>query len=144
MIVQPTLFGRLDLPASAVLFSGLGGACEGIRQATGTSPLAAINHWPYALALHARNHPETWHYPEDVFNVPPDLASRGRSLGLVWMSPDCTDHSRAKGGKPKTNVQQRWVDDVEVYAALEGDATSGGPRKLGYNSRVITPAARLR
>lgn len=117
MNVQPTLFGRLDLPASAVLFSGLGGACEGIRQATGTSPLAAINHWPYALRLHARNHPETWHYPEDVFNVPPELASRGRSLGLVWMSPDCTDHSRAKGGKPKTNDRRSLADVIFTWFA---------------------------
>lgn len=88
-MIQPTLFGDLSKPASAVLFSGLGGACEGILQATGASPLAAINHWPYALRLHALNHPQTWHYPEDVFNVPPALASRGRMLNLVWMSPDC-------------------------------------------------------
>lgn len=111
----PTLFGDLTRPASAVLFSGLGGACEGIHQATGVSPLAAINHWPYALQIHALNHPGTWHYPEDVFNVPPSLAARGRSLQLLWMSPDCTDHSRAKGGKPKNNGRRSLADVVFVW-----------------------------
>ena len=113
--MQPTLFGDLSKPASAVLFSGMGGACLGIEGATGTSPLAAVNHWPYALRIHAMNHPATRHYPEDVFNVPPDLASRGRRLGLLWMSPDCTDHSRAKGGVPRTTGRRSLADVIFLW-----------------------------
>lgn len=114
-MIQSTLFGDLSKPASAVLFSGMGGACLGIEGATGTSPLAAVNHWPYALRIHAMNHPETRHYPEDVFNVPPDLASRGRRLGLLWMSPDCTDHSRAKGGVPRTTGRRSLADVIFLW-----------------------------
>lgn len=114
-----SLFGRLDRPASAVLFAGLGGACEGIRRATGTSPLSAINHDPHAIALHKRNHPETKHFPEDVWEVSPRRGARGRKLGLLWMSPDCRDFSRAKGGQPVSvgvrslaNVAHSWIQDA--------------------------------
>lgn len=114
-----SLFGRIDRPASAVLFAGLGGSCEGIRRATGTSPIVAVNHCEHALWLHARNHPETLHLREDVWDVVPRQATRGRKLDLLWLSPDCTHHSRAKGGKPRdtgrrslADVAIPWAEDV--------------------------------
>lgn len=107
-----SLFGRLDRPASAVLFAGLGGACEGIRQATGVSPLTAVNHDRHAIRLHGLNHPETIHFQEDVFTVPPLHGARGRRLRLLWMSPDCTHFSRAKGGKPRESGRRSLADVV--------------------------------
>ena len=110
--MTPTLFGRLDKPASAVLFCGLGGSCEGIRRATGASPLVAVNHNPHALALHKLNHPTTLHIPQDVFDVDVFRASRGRRIDLLWLSPDCTHHSRAKGGKPRDAGLRSTADVV--------------------------------
>lgn len=98
-----SLFGQLNKTASAVLFAGMGGACEGIRQATGSSPLVAINHCKHALRLHALNHPDVLHLEEDVFDVVPAVATRGRRLKLLWMSPDCTHFSRAKGAAPRSS-----------------------------------------
>lgn len=81
-------------------FAGGGGASLGIEWATGRSPDVAINHNPAAIAMHTANHPATRHYREDVFRVNPREVTRGRPVGLLWLSPDCTHFSRAKGGKP--------------------------------------------
>lgn len=82
------------------LFAGGGGASTGIEQATGLWVDIAVNHDPEAVAMHLANHPGTRHLIEDVFKVNPMEATAGRPVGLLWASPDCTHHSRAKGGKP--------------------------------------------
>jgi DNA (cytosine-5)-methyltransferase 1 len=81
-------------------FAGGGGASTGIELATGRSPDIAVNHDPEALAMHAANHPGTRHLREDVFDVDPVEVCGGRPVGLAWFSPDCTFHSKARGGKP--------------------------------------------
>lgn len=93
------------------LFAGGGGASTGIEQALGRSPDIAINHDPAAIAMHQANHPHTRHYCESVFDVSPAAATAGRSVDLLWASPDCTHFSRAKGGKPvdKTIRGLAWV-----------------------------------
>ncbi len=82
------------------LFAGGGGASLGVSNATGRAPDVAINHSAKAIAMHRRNHPTTRHFIENVFKVDPRRAAEGRSVGLLWMSPDCTQFSHAKGGKP--------------------------------------------
>lgn len=82
------------------LFAGGGGASCGIRRALGVAPDIAVNHDAEAIAMHAANHPGTEHLTEDVFKVNPLEAVKGRPVGLLWASPDCTQFSRAKGGKP--------------------------------------------
>lgn len=81
-------------------FAGGGGASLGIEMALGRSPDIAINHDAEALAMHAVNHPESLHLCEDVLAVDPKKACAGRRVGLMWLSPDCKHHSKAKGGKP--------------------------------------------
>jgi DNA (cytosine-5)-methyltransferase 1 len=100
-------------------FAGGGGASLGIEMATGRSPDIAINHDAEAIAMHARNHPGAHHYCESVWQVDPVEATAGRPVGLMWASPDCTHHSRAKGGKPVSNKRRglawaviRWAQAV--------------------------------
>jgi DNA (cytosine-5)-methyltransferase 1 len=81
-------------------FAGGGGASLGIEWATGRSPDIAINHDGEALAMHAANHPKTKHFCENVWDVDPRKACKGRRIALAWFSPDCTFHSKARGGKP--------------------------------------------
>lgn len=107
-------------------FAGGGGASLGIFWATGRHPDIAINHDREALAMHEANHPSTRHYREDIWKVSPyevcaDIeqarpvlrdsvsgfgtlfhAHTSRRVGLLHASPDCTHHSRAKGGKPRS------------------------------------------
>lgn len=99
------------------LFAGGGGVSEGLRLTTGRGPHIAINHSADALACHAVNHPETEHYISDVYAVDPVTACRGRAIRLLWLSPDCKHHSKAKGGKPlDKNIRDlawvafRWID----------------------------------
>ncbi len=83
------------------LFAGGGGWSLGWQQATGASPVAAVNHCAHAIRLHALNHPETRHFHESVQAVDPIAAAGGRRVDWLHLSPDCTHFSRAKGGKPR-------------------------------------------
>lgn len=82
-------------------FAGGGGTSEGIVAALGRDPDIAVNHDRYALAMHRINHPNTRHLVEDVVTVDAISMCAGRPIGMLWMSPDCKDHSKAKGGKPR-------------------------------------------
>ncbi len=82
------------------LFAGGGGASTGIARAY-REPDVAVNHNPIALAVHRANHPQTAHYVADVFEVDPVLATDGQPVGILWASPDCRHHSKAKGGAPR-------------------------------------------
>jgi DNA (cytosine-5)-methyltransferase 1 len=101
------------------LFAGGGGASTGIEQALGVPVDIAVNHDPEAIMMHYWNHPHTRHYAEDVFQVKPLEATGGQPVGLMWASPDCTHHSRAKGGKPVSRKKRflaiaipRWAKQV--------------------------------
>lgn len=97
-------------------FAGGGGASTGIELALGRSPDIAINHDAEALAMHARNHPKTVHVVDDVFGVDMRRLVRGRPIDLLWASPDCTHHSKAKGGKPLDNKRRGLADVVADWA----------------------------
>jgi DNA (cytosine-5)-methyltransferase 1 len=101
------------------LFAGAGGASLGIEAAMGRPIDIAINHDPIALAVHAANHPLTFHITSDIFEVKPREVTKGRRVALLWASPDCTHFSVAKGGKPrKQNIRSLawtvvlWAHDV--------------------------------
>ena len=99
MSERVTLRGTYELVGD--LFAGGGGASMGIELSTGRPVDFAINHSPAAIAMHMANHPDTEHYQEDIWGVDPQSVTKGRPVGLLWASPDCTHHSNARGGKPK-------------------------------------------
>ena len=110
---------NLTKPLIIDSFAGGGGASLGIEMALGRSPDIAINHDEVALTMHEANHPTTRHIQSSVYAVDPrDLVEPGQRVGLLWASPDCTHHSKAKGGKPlKKNIRDlAWV--VVHYAEL--------------------------
>lgn len=81
-------------------FCGAGGATHGLKRA-GININIAINHDQAAILLHETNHPKTQHLTEDIFTV--DLSkylTDNCKVGVMWASPDCTHHSKAKGDKP--------------------------------------------
>lgn len=82
-------------------FAGGGGASTGIEMALGRSPDIAVNHDRLALAMHRANHPQTKHMLQDVATVDAVGMCAGQPIGMLWMSPDCTDHSKAKGAAPR-------------------------------------------
>lgn len=82
-------------------FAGGGGASVGIEMALGRPVDIAINHDPEAIRMHKVNHPDTIHLTEDIFKVDLQKYVKGRKVALMWASPDCTSHSKAKGGQPR-------------------------------------------
>lgn len=100
-------------------FAGGGGTSTGLERAFGRPIDIAINHDPKALAMHRINHPKTKHYCESVWDVNPVKITGNQPVGLVWLSPDCKHHSRAKGGKPLNKkirglawIALRWAATV--------------------------------
>lgn len=98
------------------LFAGGGGASTGIEQAIGRHVDIAINHDPDAIGMHEVNHPQTRHYRADVWEICPRQATDGQAVGLLHASPDCTHHSQALGGQPRSKeirslawVVHRWA-----------------------------------
>ena len=83
------------------MFAGGGGASVGIEMALGRQVDIAVNHDPMAIKMHQMNHPDTLHLTEDVFTVNLAKYVKGRHVSLMWASPDCTSHSKAKGGQPR-------------------------------------------
>lgn len=101
-------------------FAGGGGASSGIEEALGRHIDIAINHNKEAISMHKRNHPKTLHINENVWSIDPNKVCDGRKVGLSWFSPDCTHHSRARGGKPvKKNIRGlawwvlRWTKKIK-------------------------------
>ncbi len=88
-------------------FAGGGGTSTGIEMAIGRSPDVAINHDAIALAMHEANHPTTHHIKSNIRLVDYRTAlPRETRCGLAWFSPDCTHHSKARGGKPFRDPQR--------------------------------------
>ncbi|RTL35406.1 MAG: DNA cytosine methyltransferase [Rhodocyclaceae bacterium] len=101
------------------LFAGGGGMSVAFERAFGRSPDIAINHNDDALSMHRMNHPQTRHFIADVYEVCPIGATQGRPVGWLHLSPDCTHHSQASGGQPRSKkirglswVGYRWAGQV--------------------------------
>ena len=88
----------------ADLFCGAGGSSTGaalaVSSLNGTMNLVAVNHWNTAINTHSQNHPEARHILADVQTADPEDAVPTGMLDLLMASPECTYHSRARGGKP--------------------------------------------
>ena len=99
-------------------FAGGAGASSGIACAVGEPAYFAVNHSRAALDMYRQNHPYTRLYCEDVFDVDPVKICEGHPMWLLWASPDCTHHSKARGGKP-VSKHIRGLPWAIVRAALK-------------------------
>lgn len=99
-------------------FAGGGGASTGIEMALCRPVDIAINHDPLAISMHTVNHPATTHYLDNVWQVDPRKVTQGQPVSLAWFSPDCTHHSKARGGKPVSPRVRGLAWVVLKWAAL--------------------------
>lgn len=93
-------------------FAGGGGASLGLERAFGRPVDIAINHSAEAIAMHKANHPHTHHIQQNIYQVDPAEIRRRGHIDLAWFSPDCTHHSKAKGGAPIRTPEQRSSRDL--------------------------------
>lgn len=105
------------------VFSIQGGESCGIHQALGENiQLYAVNHWEVACNTHALNFPADETICQDIQTlIPTDLVEPGTPVELLWASPECTNFSVAKGGRPLDNQSRctpfdilRWVSMLDV------------------------------
>ena len=78
------------------LFCGAGGSAQGAHVVPGIELRLAANHWKLAVESHAENFPHADHLVADISQVDP---RRVPKTDLLWASPECTNHSQAKGVK---------------------------------------------
>jgi len=96
------------------LFCGAGGSSTGAVQAGGVRVRLAANHWDRAIETHNANHPDTDHLQADISQTDPRYLP---TTDMLWASPECTNHSRAKGRK--LAQQPDLFGDVLPDAAAE-------------------------
>lgn len=77
------------------LFCGAGGSSTGAVQVPGVQVRVASNHWQLAVDTHEANHPDTGHVCADLSQIDPRYYPK---TDILWASPECTNHSIAKGG----------------------------------------------
>lgn len=97
------------------LFCGAGGSSTGLV-AAGIEVKTAINHWKLAIETHNTNHPTTDHDCVDIRTVHPSAYPR---TDMAWFSPECTNHSIARGKKRKGANQMSLWDGNQVDPAEE-------------------------
>jgi site-specific DNA-cytosine methylase len=71
-----------------------------------------------ATCMNWTNHPTTRHMINSIYSVDPRDVAQGRRVGFSWFSPDCTDHSNAKGGKPIERNRRDLAKVVPHWAKL--------------------------
>lgn len=105
------------------LFCGMGGDELGIRDAVYTDLKMkykglSINHWDVAVNTMRANFPNVTTLDCKIEEaVPGDLVPWGTVVHLLWASPSCTHHSRAKGGMPRSNQLRSQPEYVVTWAS---------------------------
>lgn len=131
------------------LFCGCGGMATGGVRALDARQIAhegwAINHWQCAVQTMQLNHPHVHVMEMDLTTVIPSEVIPCRHLDHLHASPSCTHHSRAKGGRPRSNQLRAqpnlvldWLDDIDVsFLSIENvpEFMDWGP--LDYYGRPI-------
>ena len=112
------------------LFAGGGGASHALESALARAVDIAINHNPWAIGMHAANHPFTRHLCEDVYAADPRKEVADRLVGWMHGSPDCTHFSQALGGQPRDKAVRALAWVLVKWA--------GSLRKSGNQPRIIS------
>ncbi|MGO8695967.1 MAG: DNA cytosine methyltransferase [Rectinemataceae bacterium] len=114
----------------ADLFCGGGGETTGIVQAAAAEglrmDLAAVNHWQVAIETHRMNYPQARAYCQDLATLNPlDVFGARDHVDLLWASPECTHHSNARGGRPRSEQGRasawlilKWLSELYVRRVI--------------------------
>ena len=111
------------------LFCGAGGTSTGVEDAKTDGEkcakvIACVNHDTNAIASHAANHPDALHFTEDIRTlelsplVKHTEKMKKRNPGafvVLWASLECTNFSKAKGGKPRDAHSRTLAEHLFRY-----------------------------
>ncbi len=102
------------------LFCGAGGSSTGAIAVPGVEVRVASNHWQLAIDTHNTNHQDADHICADLSQIDPRYFP---TTDLLWASPECTNHSRAKGRKKADGQAELWGETLPDEAAMRSRAT---------------------
>lgn len=111
------------------LFCGAGGTSTGVNSALLNGKkcakvIACVNHDANAIASHAANHPDALHFTEDIRTLELSLLvshiqncrrKYPDALVVLWASLECTNFSKAKGGKPRDADSRTLAEHLYRY-----------------------------
>ena len=122
------------------LFCGAGGTTSGVEYARVggrkcAEVVACVNHDAHAIASHEANHPNVLHFTEDIrtldFTKPYHLKGRTyvsllqhvankrkeypKAKLALWASLECTNFSKAKGGRPRDADSRTLAEHLFRY-----------------------------
>ena len=102
-------------------FCGAGGSSQGARKLSrkmggGLEVTLAMNHWRLAIETHNTNFPQTDHDCADISACDP---RRYQSTDILITSPECTNHSLAKGVKRKYQQTNNLFGNLTIDPAAE-------------------------
>lgn len=105
-------------------FCGAGGSSQGVRNAAknikGLEVKLALNHWQLAIDTHQHNFPDTVHDCTDIQACDPRYYPK---TDILITSPECTNHTLAKGQKYVKQMLQLFEDGVIDASAERSRAT---------------------
>lgn len=102
------------------MFCGAGGSSTGLTAVPGLTVKTAMNHWARAIETHNTNHPDVDHVCADIQQVEPTIIP---TTDILWASPECTNHSVAKGKKRVTRQGTLFGEKLPDEAAIKSRAT---------------------
>lgn len=111
------------------LFCGAGGTSTGVNSARFNDKkcakvIACVNHDKNAIISHAANHPDALHFTEDIRTLELSLLvshiqkcrrKYPDALVVLWASLECTNFSKAKGGKPRDADSRTLAEHLFRY-----------------------------
>jgi len=98
------------------LFCGAGGSSCGARMA-GVDPVGGIDMWDVAVETYALNFPKAKTYRRRIGDLAAtQIAERVGSIDLLLASPECTNHSVAKGNGVRCEDSRRTAYEVIRFA----------------------------
>lgn len=113
------------------LFCGCGGITEGYSRIENNFIVACVNHDPFAIKSHSKNHPYCIHYTEDIreWVVVFKVESLFKQLKQVFpdafiglhASLECTHFSKAKGGLSRDADSRTLADHLFKYLCINPD-----------------------
>jgi len=138
------------------MFCGAGGSSAGAR-AAGADLVAAIDMWPLAKTTYKDNFPDTRFYRRKLENVSPRQVLKDVGpIDLLLASPECTNHTCAKGKGERSEesrktalhvtrfakaLMPRWIvveNVVQMKSWKRYEKWLSGLRRLGYCVREQT------
>jgi len=109
-VIVSRLLEVLQAETFTDLFCGAGGSSLGAALAGGQLRLG-LNHWARAVETHATNFQDADHDCEDVSSLTTAQIRRYPDSDILMASPECTNHSLAKGSRRRKPQAASLFDD---------------------------------